>query len=493
VRASSVFSPASLEFLNSRGDVQVSGVYTANGWQRIREALQSPAPWPPEAVVEGWVLDDSSLPPDERALREQARSRYFDDYVQRWMRFLTELRVKTPTDVDTARRELTAFKSDGFYKTLFTQFKVNTIRDDDASVPDAGAWLSRLPWLGKSEVEAGLSAGPSTVEQAFRPIMAFAGEVDAGKAGSSGTPPLDKYLAILDGLKADLGEPGSASKLAQQDLQDHLAQAKTGVGALLDGVQEPPRRALAMLLMPPVMGGVAAGTNEGQRSLSDDWKSIVWTAWDEKLSSHFPFRASAITSPVVFADFAKFFRAEGDGILWGFVKARLATLVEQKGDGSYAPKQGADALAPEALMCLTVAQEITDAFFRPGEDPGLKLSVQADWNATDVTEAKFWVGPKDTALPKAAWSNPLRWLGEDVRVEWKQSGRPTQELGRHSFSLFDLFTHLGGLKPSPGSRAVYSADCPPLTLKLRPEGKDALRSDFFTRLHCPQELRILKR
>ncbi|MCL2449485.1 MAG: hypothetical protein FWD17_11105, partial [Polyangiaceae bacterium] len=65
----------------------------------------------------------------------------------------------------------------------------------------------------------------------------------------------------------------------------------------------------------------------------------------------------------------------------------------------------------------------------------------------------------------------------------------TEELGRHSFSLFDLFDHLGGLRPSSG-RAHYTSDCPPLTLKVRPEGKvDALRADFFLRLRCPADIR----
>lgn len=493
VRASDIFGHASLEFLDSRGDVQVRGVFTSGGWRKIREALRSPAPWPASSVVESWVLDDSSIPADERGLRDQVRQRYFDDYADRWMHFLAEVRVKAPFDVDSARRELTAFKAEAFYKTLFSQLKLNTIHDDPDPLiagADGGTWMSRIPWLAKSDPDAAAAAaaaaGPSAVERALKPMLVFAGESDEKAPG--GTVPLDKYLAILDGLKADLGD--SAPK-SLDEFQSHLAQAKTGVNELLDGVSDPPRRTLAALLLPPVMGGVAAGAVAGQRGLSDDWKSIVWTAWDQKLRDHYPFKTGPSATPAVFADFAKFFRPDGDGIVWGFVHTRLATMVEQKGDGEYAPKAGADVLAPDALLCLTVAQDITDAFFHSGEDPGLKVSVQADWSQPDVTDAKFFVGAKDTALPKGTWSVPLRWFGDDVRVEWKESGRPTQALGRHSFSLFDLFTNLGGLKAAPGGRPLYSADCPPLTLKVRPEGKDAFRSDFFTRFHCPDSLRVV--
>lgn len=496
VRASDIFGQASLEFLASRGDVQVSGTFTANGWRKISDALRSKAPWPPDAVVEGWVLDDSSVPADDRALRDEVRARYFDDFAEHWLGFLSELRVEKPPDLDTARRELTAFKAETFYKTLFTQLKANAIHDDTPPPDDAGAWTSRIPWLGKSTsadaAAAATTTGPSSVEKAFRPFLAFAGMADDGKAAAGGAAPapLDKYLAILDGLKADLGA-APTPQVSLDEEQSHLTQAKTGVTELLDGVPDPARRTLAQLLLPPIMGGVSAGTNQGQQSLSDDWRTMVWTAWNEKLSGHFPFKASATSSPANFADFAKFFRPDGDGILWGFVHTRLATMIEQKGDGQYVPKQGADPLAPDALMCLTVAQEISDAFFHVGEQPGLKLSIEADWNAPDVTDAKIVVAGKETPLPRGQWSAVLRWFGEDVNIAWKQSGRPTQELGRHSFSLFDLFTSLGGLHAS-GGRALYTADCPPLSLEVRPEGKDAFRPDFFTRLHCPQDLRILK-
>jgi type VI secretion system protein ImpL len=494
VRASDLFGHASLEFLDSRGDVQIPGVFTARGWQKIREALKSSNPWPADAVVEPWVLDDPGIPSDERGLREQARQRYFDDYSDRWMRFLGELRIKTPGDVDTARRELTAFKAETFYKTLFAQLKQNIIRDDlDGPGGDAGTWMSRIPWIGKSgdTDAAAAAAGPSPVETAFRPILTFAGLTDDAKASGGGAVPLDKYLAILDALKADLGESGGgAAPKSLEEVQSHLSQAKTGVQELLDAVPDPSKRTLARLLMPPVTGGVAAGSSAGENSLSDDWKSIVWTAWDQKLNGHYPFKVGPSAQPASFADFSKFFRPDGDGILWGFVHAKLANMVEQKGDGAYGSKGGGDTLAPDALQCLTVAQEITDAFFRVGDAPGLTFSIQADWTSPDVTDAKFFAGAKGNDLPKASWSAPLKWLGEDVHVEWKEGGRPTQELGRHSFSLFDLFAHLGGLKAQSAGRALYSADCPPLTLKVRPEGKDAFRPDFFTRLHCPQTLRI---
>jgi hypothetical protein len=400
------------------------------------------------------------------------------------------VKVKTPADVTVAKAELSALKEgDGFYKTLFDLFKQNAIHEDQDAVaaPDAGL-LGLLPWF-KSEVDAGPKASaPSRVEKGFRPILVFSGGLGDGGGGPA---PLSKYLAILDKLQAALDAP-PAPRANGSDSQSPFTEASTGAAALLDGVEEPTRGRLWRLLMPPVMGGVQAAKAEGVSSLSDDWKSSVWTAWDQKLKDRYPFARPSRAEPAGFADFATFFRP--DGVLWTFVHARLGDWVEERGDGRYLPKPGADALGGDALACLTVAQEITDAFFGSGEDPGLKISVQADWNAPDVSNAKFFVGAKDTALPKGQWAGPIRWFGEDVHVEWQQQGRPTEELGRHSFSLFDLFDHLGGLKPVEAGRSLYASDCPPLTLKLRPEGRsDALRGDFFARLHCPEELRIEKR
>jgi type VI secretion system protein ImpL len=417
---------------------------------------------------------------------------YFDEYTRRWMSFLDELKVKTPTDVPTATAELSAFKEgDGFYRTLFDTFKRNAIHDEEPhgllDALDAGSLLSRIPWF-KSEADASTKAsGPSPVETSFRPLLLFAGVAGSeGAAPPAGAgAPIDKYLAILDKLKAVLDAPPAPTPAGPSG-QTPFNEASTGVASLLDGIEEPARGRLWRLLMPPVMGGVSAAKAEGASTLSDDWKSGVWTAWDQKLKGHFPFAARSEAAD--FGQFAAFFKQ--DGLLWGFVKSHLADRVEENAEGQYVVKQGADPVAGDLLGCLSVAREITDGFFPAGEDPGLKVSVQADWTASNVSAAKFWIGAKDTALPKSQWAGPIRWLGEDVHVEWQEDGRPTQELGRHSFSFFDLFEHLGGLRPTGSGRSIYASDCPPLTLKLRPEGKiDALRADFFSRLRCPGEIR----
>ncbi len=492
IRASDIFGGSSLEFLDCRGDVQVPGAYTANGWGKIREGLRSGHPWPAAAVIDRWVLGDSSVPADEHALRDQVRAQYFDDYTRRWMAFLEELRVKTPPNGAAAKAELGAFKEpDGFYGALFHQFKLNAIHDDEPLTLAATVTglASKLPWAAKLDLDAGTkSSGPSPVEKSFKPLLVFSGDV-AGDRPTDGPAPLEKYRLILTKLKAALDAP---SDQPAPDAQTQFSEASNGVAALLDAVDEPTRGRLWRLMMPPVNGGVQAAKVESVGSLSDDWKSSVWTAWDEKLSGHFPFNKSSAGPAANFADFAAFFKPN-DGVLWGFVHAKLANWVERSGSGAYLAKRGAEPLAPELLECISVSQEISDMFFHEGEEPGLKVSFLADWTAPDVTTAKMDVGSKETLLPRAQWSAPVKWFGEDAKLEWVQAGRPTQELGRHAFSLFDLFDQLGGLKPA-GARGVYALEFSPLSLKVRAEGRsDALKPDFFARLRCPREIDMAKR
>jgi type VI secretion system protein ImpL len=483
IRASAIFSAASLPFLGSPGNVQVDGAYTANGWQRIRDALHTASPWPPEAVVEPWAMDDATLPADEPQLRARMRKRYFEDYVQQWMDFLGRLQVRaSPQDPAAAKAELVALKEpDGFYKPLFNQFKVNTIHDDDSTTADidAGSWFSKF-WPGRSDVDAAARpAQPTYVETSFRPILVFAGEVEGDKNGG-GPSPLDKYLAILDKLKEALEEGATPSAAGKGPYAD----ARNGVHELLDSVPQSVRKPLGdNLLWPPVNGAIVVSRG----TTSEDWSTSVWPTWRDKLMSRFPFHGTAMGEAVKWDDFADFFKQ--DGALWGFVHKNLAGRVELSGDGRWAVARNADNPLPaNVLVFLTQAQEVTDAFFHDGEAPGLKFSVQADWSETDVTDTKFVLAGKDTPLPKAQWSTGMRWMGEDTRVEWMQGSRPTQELGRHSFSLFDLFAHLGGLRPSAG-HGYYMVECPPLSLKVRSDARaDAFRSDFFVRMRCPPDL-----
>lgn len=491
VRASSNFGATTLQFLQSRGDTQVPGAYTRAGWVRIRDILERPESWPPSASLDAWALgDDEPSPSDERSRREHVLHSYFDDFVRHWMTFLDELRVTAPRDVATARTELSALKGpEGFYSTLFGLVRQNALPVEHEAAP-VQSLVQRLPWP-QSNLDAGAPSADelSPVQMGLRPILLFAGSDGDAAADKRASAPLAKYLSMLDGLSAALDAQSSGTAAsAAPSTANPFAAAISGLKELLDGIDEPMHERLWHLLAPPVLGSAVAAKAGNTDTIASDWKTKVWTAWDDKLANRFPFAVSNQAEAVAFADFASFFRP--DGILSTFVRTNLADRVEVDGHGRVRPKDGAEPLSPDLLEFLTNAAEVTDAFFGADTEPGLRFSIQADWEQADVASAQFFVGAKGTALPRGQWTEPVRWSGEDVHIQWLQAGRPTEQFGRHSFSLFDFFSGLGGLKPGAG-RSSYVADCAPLHLKIRAEGTvDALRASFFSRLRCPQDIRV---
>ena len=140
--ATDIADSESLKYLTfPYGTVLVEGVYTAKGWLKIRDALDSALP--PDATIEPWVLDDSSVPADEADLRAQIRKQYYDEYSAGWMdvpsnsgarrSLLDKCVVNSPTSTSTpsaVKDELMALKGPkGFYRTLFGDFKDNSVGD----------------------------------------------------------------------------------------------------------------------------------------------------------------------------------------------------------------------------------------------------------------------------------------------------------------------------------------------------------------------------
>jgi type VI secretion system protein ImpL len=492
VLASDVADAPSLKYLTCPAEQElVPRHYTASAWQKIAGTLDSKERWPPEAFVERWALADMRIPVEEKALRAEVREQYYADYSARWLAMLDKCAVSRPGEFKGSQDELTALKgSKGFYKTLFSQFNANAIADEKKDLLPIPLPLTTEGCAAKfssARLDASASAAQpkavSPVQKSFEPLLEFSGDAEDSKKPA----PLEKYLTILENLRATLEAASDAP--GGPDPRPEFARARRGVEALLDGLQEPIKGKLNRLLLPPVEGTIKVTETGRTDSMSAEWEKKVWSAWDGKLRRVFPFSGTpAVREAAAFEDFRSFFQP--DGILWGFFKANLADSVELT-DSGYKPKPASTPPAPDLLSCLSIAQEVSDAFFPAGEDPGLRFSLQIDWSATDVTESKFYIAEKPTVLPKSQWSAPLKWNGESVRLEWVQGGRPTQEIGRHSFSLFDLFEQLGGLKPSPGGRrGLYEVEFAPLVLKVRADGKsDPFRAAFFTRLRCPQELR----
>jgi type VI protein secretion system component VasK len=408
------------------------------------------------------------------------------------MAVLGKCAVHRPEDVKTSQNELEALKGPkGFYRSLFSLFTANAIAEakkDPLPFPlplSTEGCAARFTSARTDADAAPPPKTPSPVQKSFEPLLAFSGDAE----GAAKPSPLDKYIAHLENLRVAL--EGATDAPGGPDLAPQFANAKRGVERLLDGVQEPLKSKLKILLMPPVEGTIRVTEKETTKGTSDEWNKKVYAAWDTKLRGRRPFGG---TQWAGFEDFRAFFQPQGT--LWSFFKATLAGSVEAT-DAGYRNKPGATPLGPDLLACLSVAQEITDAFFPASDVAGLRFSLLLDWSATDIGEVKFAIGDKATALPKGQWSGPLRWNGEGARLEWTQDSRMTQEIGRPaSFTLFDLFDQLHGL--SPGARhGIYETDFAPFAVRVRADGiradgrRDPFAKDFFSRLRCPVNIEMV--
>ena len=497
VMATDIADSESLKYLTfPYGTALLEGVYTAKGWLKIRDALD--APLPPDATIEPWVLDDSSVPTDEAATRAQIRRQYYDEYSSAWMdvpsnsgsrkSLLDRCVVVSPTSTSTpsaVKDELMALKGPkGFYRTLFGDFKDNSVGDGPRKTTVLGVQLPFSPEgcgskLASLQAEAGVpQVEDSPVQRRFQPFLVFGGAVKDDKGG--GDVPLEKYLSELEKLTVVLEAAGSAPT-ADQDTQ--FATTRHAIETLLTLFVEPTRSKLRKLLMAPVEMTITIKHHADQENLSKDWNTNVWTFWHDQLSERWPFNRR-VQQVADYQNFQKFFQP-GSGVLWDFVNKSLKDRVEVSGNHYILKPDASPPLRADLIKCLNVANEITEAFF--GTENGLKLAVLVDWSATDVTEAKFLLDKKPTPLARDQWS-PVKWSGEsDVTLEWVEGGLPQDARGHDSFALFDLWKTLGGLKPA--GAGVYSAQSPPLTVKVRSVGdNDVFRADFFSRLECPPEI-----
>jgi type VI secretion system protein ImpL len=483
----------SLRYVICKGGDLVAGVYTKNGWRKIQPVLDSSDRWPAEGQIEPWVVPDARIPEDYDHLTAGVRNEYYERYSSEWLSVLDKCSVVRPTDPSVCKGELEALGGpNGFFDSLFSQFNDNVIAYETKETPLAlltqEGCSSKMPW---AKADAGPPApAKSPVEKSFKPLLVFAGLAvpDPAAPKSDAPPPIQNYKQILQSLMPLME---TASQLRAPDVQPQLATARRGVEGLVNGVEEPTKDRLRKLLLPPVEAASGIVNSGVGGTISEGWNKQVWPVL-HSLAETYPFDRAPNAhreNAANFEVFASFFKPP-DGTLWGFVKGPLSDYVMQ-GVTSYIVKPGAASVGGEVLSCLGVAQEITDAFFAPGEDRGTKLAVLVDWSASDITDPKFSIGSKVTPLARGEWSPTLKWSGEETTLTFSQAGNQSQEIrGRGSFSLFDLFEQLGGLKPGGASRNyVAKSSSWPLIVKVRSESKeDPFGADFFSRLRCPSEV-----
>jgi type VI secretion system protein ImpL len=509
IRPDKIFFGPAAQYWNALNNVEVPGMYTVLGWQKVRSLLESPDA---RLELEPWVLGQQTLAVSDtkQTGAQQLRELYFQRYTKAWSEFIAGLSVVAPTEMKAALDELRVISaSDGPYVRLFKVISENVRLDvtvpktlaEQALDKSKALAASKLPDAG---IDAGAAAPPravSPVERQFEPLLIFGfGEASAGKADAAPSK-LSLYLAQLTTLEAALGQLAETNAAPAQEFDAALARTATSVQTLLGGLDPRTRMILEPLLMNPIRGSRKGVMNADFASLSESWQKEVWEIYSTKLAPRYPFADAP--AEVSLAEFSDFFRPDS-GLLWKFFATNLATRLERSGN-TFAPKAAADALPfrPDFLQCLNVASEITDATFGGAQQPSVPFGIKIHPAGSKVAEISLAIDGLNTEYR----NEPERW----VPVTWPGTGSPrgavlqvrgagfTDEIPRlGDFGLFRLL-EAGGLKPGAalaegagvlsGSWTLSRAGEAPVTIDLRPaKSVHPFTKGMFRRLRCPASI-----
>jgi type VI secretion system protein ImpL len=504
IRPDKIFFGPAAQYWNARSNVEVPGLYTILGWQKVRALLESPDA---RFELEPWVLGHQALVVTDSKQNgaDQLRELYFQRYVKAWSEFIAGLDVKVPTEQKSALEELRVISaSDGPYVRLFKVIAENARLDVTPPKTLAEQALEKGKAMAAEKLpDAGADAGAapprpiSPVERQFEPLLTFGfGEGSVGKADVAPSK-LSLYLAQLATLEAGLGQLAETNAPAQES-EAALARTATAVQGLLGGLDPRTRMTLEPLLMNPIRGTRTGVTNADFVSLSASWQKEVWEVYSTKLQPRYPFSDAA--AEVSLAEFGDFFRPDS-GLIWKFFATNLANRLERSGN-TYGARAAANAMPfrPDFLQCLNVAAEITDATFGGAQAPSVPFGIKIHPASANISEISLTVDGLSTVYR----NEPERW----IPVVWPGTGSPhgavlqvrgagfTDEIPRlGDFGLFRLF-EAGGLKP--GAALAEGAGVLSATWTLSRSGESPVNIDvrpaksvhpfvkgLFRRLRCP--------
>ena len=349
IRPDKIFFGPAAQYWNALANVEVPGMYTVLGWQKVRSLLESPDA---RLELEPWVLGQKALleTDTKQAGAQQLRELYFQRYVKAWSGFIAGLSVVAPTEMKSALDELRVVSaSDGPYVRLFKVIAENSRLDVTPPKTLAEQALEKAKAVASAKLpdggpDGGAPAPPprviSPVERQFAPLLTFGfGEASAGLADAAPSK-LSLYLAQLTTLEAALSQLAETNAEPAQEFDAALARTATSVQSLLGGLDPGTRLILEPLLMNPIRGSRKGVMNADFASLSESWKKEVWEIYSTKLLPRYPFADAPVE--VSLAEFTEFFRPD-TGLLWKFFGTSLATRLERAGN-TYAPRAAADAL-----------------------------------------------------------------------------------------------------------------------------------------------------
>lgn len=399
----------------------VPGAYTQKGWKdyvrrRIAQSLVS------GSNIEPWVLGEEGT----KDVAARLRSRYYEEYIFAWRRFLTGISVaeqKTAQDSLTLLERLTEPPEP--YRDLFIAVAINT----DFSSGGSGkgpplpkklkGYASKAKKYGLDEAARNATRGDlNPVERTFLPLRELV-IPPKGLDGQVQVSGLKQYLDQLNKIREELALEVKAESPGESDgVKKALETANRITKGVLITLSGDLRRLVKPLFYAPLdsVGINVKIYQQGQSSkkFNDD----VCAIFDEKLHERFPFDKKSKRDALL-QDVTEFFSSEGT--VWTFFNTSLKKSLRRKGD-KFTAAPGTPA-SDKLISFITQSWRISRGLFPKGaETPRLKFEARprpaiiAEGSKHLVSEIILEVEDKSNTYrngPIEQWA--LEWTGEGQR------------------------------------------------------------------------------
>jgi type VI secretion system protein ImpL len=504
IRPDQIFVGAAARFLTTKGKVEVPGLYTRLGWEKVRPLLKDDK----EMHFAPWVLGQGSSSGDVSWSIDQLRNQYFERYERAWYDFFLGLNIATPTTLRSAIEELGALgKVDGPYVRLFRRFAENVRLEFEKPTLLEKVQAKVEDKLEKKVEKATKEQIPdeeperkiSPVERTFSRLTSFAfGDTPPTKDTPQNElppAPLSQYLDQLRTLEVSLKQIAEESVEPGAQFREELGRTAASVERLLTSLTQQERLIMEPLLMNPIRGSQTAVDGAQGAQLNDRWRSEVWEPY-RRMVSRYPFVASSAYE-VPLADFSEFFRPN-TGTLWAFYEETLGARLLRSGT-RFAPRpsEQRSGFRGDFLGCLAAAQNVTDAVFRGDTtEPNVPFGVKMQAVGANVSEITLRVDGQALVYRNEPerWQS-MQWPGKDgpagAAIQVRGANFKDEIRRPGEFAFMRLLAE-GGVRPiAPGAVDLEASwdlnrGETRVTIQFRPPAsKHPFLKGFFSTLQCP--------
>ena len=484
VRPEHIFLGAAASFVRSPEELEVPGLYTAQGWHEIQPLLAQES----TVVVDPWVLGRD----EGEAFWSQGelRSSYFERYARAWIDFMAGLDLESPATLQGAIEQLDVLsQTDGPFVRLFHTLAKN-VRLKVAEPPLAQAVAEAA---GVAVASARREPAVSPVEQQFRGTLAFAFG-DAASSSMSETAPLHQYIDQLRLLQVALRQLRDHDALPGTEFEAQLAGTARSVERLLQPLDKGERLALTGLLTGPLRSSRSLVRGHDVALVSDEWRANVLSR-GQRLARYYPFDARAAEHAPL-EEFSALL-APKEGALWKFFETHLATRVQDSGE-RFVPRasSGSSLLQPAFLRCLDVAREVRDAVFATEAAlPSVPFAIKLLPAGGNVSSLSLDVDGQSAVYKNEPerWQS-MKWPGDGSTrgASIVVSGPGFSDEIRHAgeFGLIRLLMDGDIRSVGEGERVLEASwsvrhGATRVRIQIRPASHPhPFRRGFFTRLNC---------